>query len=73
MTVESYQFIVWRDDLEWVLAGAKNALVVAAFGNFIDTVPFTTWWPTPTIDQVSPPPIFVSMCLSIVSLDSIEA
>jgi hypothetical protein len=38
MTVESYQFIVWRDDLEWVLAGAKNALVVAAFGNFIDTI-----------------------------------
>jgi hypothetical protein len=37
MTVESYQFIVWRDDLEWVLAGAKNALV-AAFGNFIDTI-----------------------------------
>jgi hypothetical protein len=70
MTVESYQFIVWRDDLDWVLAGAKNALVVAAFGNFIDTIHYMVAY-TYLIRFL--PPIFVSMCLSIVSLDSIEA
>jgi hypothetical protein len=71
MTVESYQFIVWRDDLEWVLAGAKNALVVAAFGNFIDTILLHGGLHLQLIRFL--PPIFVSMCLSIVSLDSIEA
>jgi hypothetical protein len=38
-------------------AGAKRALVVAAFGNFIDI--HTTWWPTTYSRLASPLRVYV--------------